>query len=93
MEKVYMVCDSYDAKASEIADCPEIGVEFLGSCSGRILREDGTLIGSHCSSTFGWLRSDLMSKLDDPSKYEIIDLIGLPIPEKFQNVVRKEEIK
>jgi hypothetical protein len=84
MEKVYMVCDSYDDKAASIQDAPNVGVEFMGNCSGRILKENGELIGSHFSSSFGWLRSDLKSKLDDESRYEIIDLIGQEVPAKFK---------
>jgi hypothetical protein len=86
MEKVYMVCDYTDDKAASISDAPCIGVEFMGNCGGRIIREDGSVIGSHHSSSFGWLRSDLKRKLDDPEKYEIIDLIGQPVPEKFKRV-------
>lgn len=84
MEKVYMVCDSFDKKASEIEGCPNVGIEYVGTCYGRILREDGTEIGRHVSSSFGWLRHDLKLKLDDLSKYEIIDLIGKPTPEEFR---------
>lgn len=84
MERVYMVCDSHDEKAASIDGAPNVGIEFLGNCSGRILRDDGSEIGCHYSSTFGWLREDLKSKLDDPSKYEIVDLIGQPVPERFQ---------
>jgi len=81
-EKVYMVCDWHDDKAE--GEAWNIGVEYMGNCSGRILKEDGSLIGNHHSSTFGWLRSDLKSKLDNPSNYEIIDLIGQEVPEKFR---------
>ena len=84
MEKVYMVCDYTDSKAASISGAPNIGVEYMGNCGGRILREDGSEIGGHYSSSFGWLREDLRSKLDDPSKYEIVDLIGQPVPERFQ---------
>ena len=84
MEKVYMVCDYTDSKAASISGAPNIGAEHMGDCGGRILREDGSLIGQHHSSSFGWLRSDLKRHLDDPSKYEVIDLIGQPVPEKFQ---------
>lgn len=84
MEKVYMVCDYTDDKAASIDGAPHIGVEYMGNCGGRILREDGTIIGQHHSSSFGWLRSDLKGKLDDPSKYEIIDLIGQEVPERFR---------
>jgi hypothetical protein len=84
MEKVYLVCDKYDRKASLIDDCPDIGVEFMGNCRGRILREDGSEIGRHSSSSFGWLRFDLKRKLEDPTKYEIIDLIREPVPDRFR---------
>jgi hypothetical protein len=84
MDRVYMVCDWADAKAASIDEALDIGIEFLGNCSGRILREDGSIIGCHHSSSFGWLRLDLQSKLDDPTKYEIVDLIGQPVPERFQ---------
>ena len=83
MEKVYMVCDYTDEKARSIDGCPNVGVEFLGNCGGRILREDGTIIGQHHSSSFGWLRSDLKRKLDNPDNYEIVDLIGQVVPERF----------
>ena len=84
MEKVYMVCDYTDSKAASISGAPNIGVEYMGNCGGRILREDGSEIGRHHSSSFGWLREDLRSKLDDPSKYEVVDLICQPVPERFQ---------
>jgi hypothetical protein len=83
MEKVYMVCDYTDEKAASISGALNIGVEYMGNCGGRILKEDGTEIGRHHSSSFGWLRSDLRSKLDDQSRYEIIDLIGQDVPERF----------
>jgi hypothetical protein len=81
-EKVYMVCDWHDGKAEYGA--MNIGVEYMGNCLGRILKEDGTEIGRHHSSSFGWLRSDLRSKLDDQNKYEIIDLINQEVPDKFR---------
>ena len=81
-EKVYMVCDWHDGKAE--GGAMNIGVEYMGNCSGRILKEDGTLIGNHHSSTFGWLRNDLKAKLDDQSEYEIIDLINQEVPEQFR---------
>jgi hypothetical protein len=81
-EKVYMICDWHDGKAAGAAW--NIGVEYMGNCSGRILKEDGTEIGRHHSSTFGWLRSDLMNKLDDSNKYEVIDLIEQETPERFR---------
>ena len=84
MEKVYMVLDYTDGVACKIEGAPNIGVEHMGHCGGRILREDGSEIGRHHSSSFGWLRVDLKHKLDDASKYEIVDLIGRPVPEKFK---------
>lgn len=84
MEKVYMVCDYTDSKASAIEGTPNVGVEYMGNCGGRILREDGSEIGRHHSSSFGWLRSDLRSKLNDQSKYEVVDLIGQPVPDQFK---------
>ncbi len=84
IEKIYMVCDYSDKKAEAISGSPNIKVEFMGNCSGRILREDGSEIGRHHSSSFGWLRNDLQRKLDNIEDYEIIDLIGQAVPEKFQ---------
>ena len=88
MEKVYMVCDYTDSKASSIDGTPNIGVEYMGNCGGRILREDGSEIGFHHSSSFGWLRKDLLSKLNNPSKYEVVDLIGQAVPERFQRTAQ-----
>jgi len=85
MEKVCMVCDRFDARAAECGAW-NVGVEHMGNCSGRILREDGSEIGAHSSSSFGWLREDLAWKLDDPAKYEIVDLIGDPVPDRFATV-------
>lgn len=83
-EKVYIVCDYTDEKAMSIKGSPNIGVEHMGDCGGRILKEDGAEIGRHHSSSIGWLRKDLLEKLDDPSKYEVIDLIGKNVPNKFK---------
>ncbi len=80
-EKVYMVCDWHDGNAEGRAW--NIGIEYMGNCTGRILKEDGTKIGSHFSSTLGWLRQDLKRKLDNQDDYEIIDLIGQEVPERF----------
>lgn len=93
MEKVYMLCDRTDSKAASIQEALNCGVEYMGNCTGRIVREDGTVIGQHWSSSFGWLRSDLRSKLDDPSKYEIVDLIGQPVPERFALTTGTDESK
>lgn len=84
MEKVYLVCDYTDEKASNIDGAPNVGVEYMGNCGGRILREDGSEIGRHHSSSFGWLYNDLLSKLDNPNKYEVVNLIGQPVPQRFQ---------
>lgn len=81
-EKVYMVCDWNVGNVH--CGAQNIGVEYMGDCSGRILKEDGTLIGQHHSSSFGWLRDDLKSKLDDETKYEIVDLIEQKVPDKFK---------
>lgn len=81
METIYLICDYSDKKAEMIQGCPNTGVEYLGKCRGRIVKDNGDLIGRHSSSTLDFLRADLLAKLDDPSKYEIIDLIGKDIPE------------
>lgn len=82
-ERVYLVCDVCDPKARSIDGTPNIGVEYMGHCSGRVLHEDGAVIGQHASSSIGWLRSDLLGKLDDPEKYEIVDLLNEAVPERF----------
>ena len=76
-----MVCDYYDGNVE--AGALNVGIEYLGNCRGRILKEDGTEIGHHSSSTYGWLRNDLKRYLDDPNKYEIIYLIGRDTPKIF----------
>lgn len=88
--KVYFVCDYADEKAASISDAPNIGIEYMGDCGGRVLLEDGTMIGYHHSSSFGWLRSDLKYYADKymcGKPYEIIDLIGQDVPEKFRKNV------
>lgn len=57
---------------------------WTGDYWGRVVREDGSLIGGHVSSTLAWLRRDLLAHLDDPDKYEVVDLIGEPIPDRFR---------
>lgn len=74
MKKVYMVCDGYN--------------RITGFYAGRILNEDGSEIGCHYSTSLEFLRGDLKRKLDKPQEYEIIDLIELPIPKKFQLLTR-----
>ena len=81
-QTVYMVCDWHDGKAE--GGAWNVGVEYMGNCTGRILSENGELIGNHWSSTFGWLRSDLLSKLDNQENYNIVDLIGREVPERFK---------
>ena len=68
--RVYLLCDHADPVH-----------EY---CPGRVVAEDGTLLGSHCSTTLEWLRLDLRSKLTDCSAVEIIDLIGQEVPERFR---------
>lgn len=84
MKRAYMVLDSADEKARTVKGCPNIGVEHLGLCNGRLLDEDGNILGQHTSSTLDFLRSDLKYKLENPDDYEIIDLIGQPTPERFK---------
>lgn len=81
-EKVYLLCDGY--KGNVYCGAANIGIEYMGDCWGRIVKEDGTLIGSHYSSSFGWLRSDLLNKLDNPENYEVIDFLHFVVPEKFK---------
>lgn len=92
MIKVYFVCDRTDEKAASIDGSPGLGVEHLGSCSGRALLEDGTEVHRTQSSTYGWLRSDLTggvaryaeknrSSLED---FKCVDLIGQEVPERFR---------
>lgn len=50
-EKVYLVCDFQEGNVDMGAR--DSGVEYMGTCIGRILKEDGTEIGSHCSSSYG----------------------------------------
>ena len=60
--------------------------DYVGAnCKGRLIHENGSTIGFHYSSSYNWLRFDLLKNLKNPEKYEIIDLIGQPVPERFQN--------
>lgn len=77
-----MVCDFKRGNYNQGAN--QVGVEYMGDVYGRILKEDGTEIGSHTSSSYGWLRLDLKRKLEDESRYEIIDLIEQEVPERFK---------
>ena len=81
-EKVYMVCDWHDGKAE--GEAWNIGVEYMGNCSGRILKENGDEIGRHHSSTFGWLESDLLRNLDNKENYDIVNLIRSECPDRFK---------
>lgn len=83
-KKVYLICDWADGKATSMDHAPNIGVEFMGNCSGRVVAEDGEVLGGHYSSTIGWLRMDLTSKLSEPDQYEIIDLLREEVPERFR---------
>jgi hypothetical protein len=85
--KVYFVCDWHDEKAKSIEGTPNVGVEYLGNCMGRAIREDGEELGYHYSSTFDFLRSDLtyhLGKHGPIDTFEIIDLIGQPVPDRFK---------
>lgn len=53
-------------------------------CRGRVLTEEGVEIGMHCSTSIGWLRSDLRSKIENIGEWEIVDLIGQEVPERFR---------
>lgn len=85
--KAYMVCDYRDGNYNQAAN--NIGVEFMGNCSGRILAEDGTELGSHFSSSYGWLRTDLLSKIN-LNDWNVIDLIEQECPDRF-NIVKPIE--
>jgi len=81
-KKVYMVSDWYNG---DVHCGPlNLGIEYMGDVSGRLLSEEGEELGRHHSSSFGWLRSDLKNKLDNLEDYEIIDLIGEEVPDKFK---------
>jgi len=81
--KAYMICTHTDAIASSMDSAPNIGVEFMGNCSGEIVDESGKVLGRHFSSSFGWLRLDLASKVSH-ADYDIVDLIGKEIPESLK---------
>lgn len=62
--KLYLLCDSVDNTGH-------------GSIySGRIVKEDGSEVGRHTSSSLDFLRMDLKNKIYMKEKYEIIDLIN-----------------
>lgn len=82
-KKAYMICDYADKRAKEQNEPMNVGIEFMGNCSGRIVDENNNTLGSHFSSNYGWLRHDLSSKVSE-DEYEIVDLIGKEVPEKFK---------
>lgn len=82
-KKVYMVCDWASGNYNQGAN--DIQIEYMGDCYGRLLKEDGSEIDRAISSSFGWLRQDLV-KGHDLSNYEVIDLIGKPVPDKFKTM-------
>lgn len=90
-KKAYMICDWADDKARAINSAPHIGVEYMGNCHGRIVDENNKTLGTHFSSSYGWLRNDLSSKVDS-EEYEVVDLIGKEVPEKFRREDYVEEL-
>lgn len=66
-----------------VSDMPEY-TEGLVYTQGRILKEDGTVLGSHISSDYRWLLTDLLLKLDNIADYDIVNLIGKKVPARFQ---------
>ena len=85
-EIAYMLLKYTDEKAASMDSAPNIGVEYMGDCGGIIVDEDGNVLGRHHSSSFGWLRRDLSGKVDK-NEYEVVDLIGKEVPEKFQHLL------
>ena len=65
------------------------GNEFL-DCGGYIVDEFGCILGQHHSSSFSFLRADLMGKENiDYDLYEIIDLIGKEVPQELIKKIYK----
>lgn len=90
--KVILLCDWFDEKASKMGAL-NLGVEYMGRCRGRIVYENGELIGEHSSSSFGWLRKDLIRYLDELggySNFDVFDLIGLPVPKEYKKESKNE---
>jgi len=83
-QKVYIVCDSCNGIIDTYEEFNVDFIDYLNRCDGRILTENGSLIGKHTSNSIRCLRKDLKEKLDDQSKYEIIDLIGKHVDAKFR---------
>lgn len=80
--KLFLICDK--AKGNYQQGAENVGIEYLGDAVGRVVNEKGELIGRSWSSTIGWLEQDLMNRIGDLNEYEIIDLIGKPVPEQFK---------
>lgn len=77
MKKVYLICDSvYNPKDTYVSDWSST-VEYHKMCHGRVVDENGIMLGQHCSSSFSFLRRDLASKVNR-AEVEIVDLIGKP---------------
>jgi hypothetical protein len=54
----------------------------IQDCGGLIVDEYGNILGQHHSSSFAWLRLDLMNKSDiDYNIYSVVDLIGKEVPQ------------
>lgn len=69
--KVYMIAWSWSSN------------DGRGDCQGSLLDSDGNILGSHYSSSFGWLRNDLRCKVSNPDDYEFVDLIGKEVPDEL----------
>jgi len=94
MKKAYMIVTHVSQDDASTCDTPHnIGVEYMGDCSGVIIDEHGTILGEHHSSNYGWLRMDLKSKVNEDD-YDIIDYIGVNMPNDILDLLYKnEEIK
>lgn len=51
---------------------------------GRALAEDGTELGRHYSRSVASMRADLRHKVPNIENYQVIDLIGQEVPERFR---------
>lgn len=61
-------------------------------CGGIIVDENGNILGQHHSSSFSWLRNDLMNKPDiDYNMYSVIDLIGKEVPQKIIEILNQNK--
>ena len=68
---LYLVCDYY-------------GELYLNDCGGRAILYNGKVLSTaHCSS-FKELEKELLRKIPDIEMYEIENLIGQDVPEKFK---------